>query len=184
MDGVQLIGISGKSGSGKDWLGTTILEPAGWTKYALAWPLKNEGMGFGFTFDEMHVTKPPEARVWMQRRGTEEGWKKFGVDYWLNIAEGWIRCLGLRRVYIPDMRFPHEAEWVKRHGGKLIRIEGRGGLGGAMAEHASETALDDFDGWDVVIDNAPGVTIGEIRRQLGYDREFDTPSNWEPLEMK
>lgn len=165
MERVQLIGISGKAGSGKDFVGG-ILAGAGWSRFSLAWPMKNEGLGIGFSFEEMHVTKPPASRVWLQHRGTEDGWQKYGSGYWLKIAEGWIRCLDYRRVYVPDIRFPHEAEWIRSHGGNLIRLEGRGGLKGEAGQHLSETALDAWTDWDVVVDNGPGATLNDLKRQL------------------
>lgn len=150
---MKLIGISGKAGSGKDWLFRSVLRPAGWHKYALAWPLKCEGMAHGFTFAEMHgENRPNEARVWMQQRGTEEGWKKHGTAYWLRQAEGWLRILreefGAEKIAITDVRFPHEAHWIQDAGGVLIRMCGSG-IG---SDHSSETALDNFTEWDAILE--------------------------------
>jgi hypothetical protein len=59
---------------------------------------------------------------------------------------------------ITDMRFPNEVEVVKQRGGIVIRIwRGKDenlGMGvPPIHEHPSETALDDYQDWDAVIDN-------------------------------
>lgn len=58
---------------------------------------------------------------------------------------------------IPDTRFSNEAKAIKDRGGILIRIERdyalRGGPEDPKNQHPSETALDDFEDWDYVIQN-------------------------------
>lgn len=55
------------------------------------------------------------------------------------------------------MRFPNEAEAIKAKGGILIRIEGdpqkQQGDGTRDDSHPSETALDNYDGFDFIIQN-------------------------------
>ena len=53
---------------------------------------------------------------------------------------------------ITDVRFPNEAQAIKDRGGILIRIN-RPQLIERDFEHLSETALDDYDGFDYVIEN-------------------------------
>ena len=69
----------------------------------------------------------------------------------------WVRALINRRIknkekltIIPDVRFPNEAQVIKDNGGFLIRME-RPGAG--AGDHISETALDDYKDWDLVINN-------------------------------
>lgn len=52
---------------------------------------------------------------------------------------------------ITDVRFPNEAKAVKDAGGILIRVNRPNAKSGDS--HPSETALDDYDGWDYVIEN-------------------------------
>jgi hypothetical protein len=175
---VKIIGISGKSGSGKDWLGT-VLRDLGYLRWALAWPMKNEAVGGFFseegeivfpTYDEVHNTKPARIREHLQQRGTEQGWMRFGRDYWLRIADAWLRTLQEEKylehatgIYLTDVRLQHEAEWVRAKGGKLVRLEGRGGLAGAAATHISEVALDGWKDWDMVLDNGPDSNLTRDR---------------------
>jgi hypothetical protein len=52
------------------------------------------------------------------------------------------------RWIITDVRFPNEAEAIKKHGGIVIRIN----RDVDTNNHLSETALDDYE-FDYVIDN-------------------------------
>lgn len=53
-------------------------------------------------------------------------------------------------IIIADVRYPNEVQAIKDRGGKVIRIERPGAGAGS---HISETALDNYTGWDIVIDN-------------------------------
>lgn len=171
-----LIALSGKSGSGKDAIGREVLRPLGFTQFALAWHMKNEACGHGFSYEEVHGSKPPHVRTYLQQRGTEDGWKKHGKDYWLNIADAWLRTLrencGLSAFYLTDVRFPHEVRWVQQRGGVVLRVVGRGGLSGEAAQHSSETALDSFTGFDGYLDNS-GEGFADVRAALL--RHLNTP---------
>lgn len=71
--------------------------------------------------------------------------KTFPIGYFL---PNWI---------ITDVRFPNEAKAIKNRGGILIRIERdyvlRGGPEDPKNQHPSETALDDYQDWDYIIQN-------------------------------
>lgn len=73
---------------------------------------------------------------------------------------------------IPDTRFPNEAKAIKDREGILIRIERdyalRGGLEDPKNQHPSETALDDFEDWDYIIQNDSTVEnlIQKIKKIL------------------
>ena len=67
----------------------------------------------------------------------------------------WIKALfanteGWSNYIIADVRYPNELEAIKERDGVLIRID-RNGAG--AGNHSSETALDDYNDWDLVIDN-------------------------------
>ena len=83
----------------------------------------------------------------LQLLGTDVG-RTISPDMWIDLAfkgytdkDSWI---------FTDVRFPNEAKAIKDRGGKLIRIERNTGL---VDTHISETALDDYKDWDLVIDN-------------------------------
>ena len=51
---------------------------------------------------------------------------------------------------IADVRYPNEVYAIKERNGILLRIDRKGAGAG---NHSSETALDDYKEWDLVIDN-------------------------------
>ncbi len=74
-------------------------------------------------------------------------------DYWVKAWESAYRQLQstIRHILVDDVRFPNEAQVIRRNGGVLVRVE-RAGFNGAN-DHSSENSLDDFDGWDLVLSN-------------------------------
>ena len=67
----------------------------------------------------------------------------------------WIKALfanteGWSNYIIADVRYLNELEAIKERDGVLIRID-RNGAG--AGNHSSETALDDYNDWDVHIEN-------------------------------
>lgn len=62
---------------------------------------------------------------------------------------------------ITDVRFPNEVEAIKQRGGIVIRVNRNQMDDSSLKlEHASETALDNYEDWDYVIDN--NGTIEEL----------------------
>lgn len=181
---IEIVGISGKAGSGKDYVGRTVLRPRGFKQWAMAWPLKAQCMGLGYTFEAVFKDKPENVRRDLQVLGTEQGWMKHGRQYWTKQAEAYVRLLneewGITKFYFTDIRFTHETEWVRNMGGKLIRLEHDSRpyplQGTPAAEHSSETALDKWNDWDAVIYNGLGVEPEHIERQLVAARVL--PPTW------
>lgn len=166
---IEIIGLSGKAGSGKDFVGREILRPAGFDQWAFAWPMKVTAIGQGLTYEEVFVTKPPAVRDALQQIGTEKGWMVWGHDYWLKQASAWLTIMhdeiGLSKFYFSDVRFPHELDWVHSMGGKVVRLElgdRPPRLAGAAAQHSSETALDYSNDFDLVIVNGLATTVEDL----------------------
>ena len=55
---------------------------------------------------------------------------------------------------ITDVRFPNEADAIKERGGILIRLTRTTPVAEEVAKHESETALDNYDKFDYIIDNS------------------------------
>lgn len=137
-----------------------------------------DGIGkgvFGFSHDQLYGDlKTAVDPFWgitprdvFQRFGTEVMHTQFGADIW-------VRTL-LRRVengtagvhvLVGDVRFPHEVEALHRQGALLVKIDRDLPASEVPAEdaHASETALDDWHGWDYMINN--NGTVEDLRRHL------------------
>lgn len=109
-------------------------------------------------------------RKLLQLLGTEAGRNIIHPNIWVNalfanykkIAYNWD-CDGNTTVegypnwIITDVRFPNEAKAIKDRGGILIRINRPQYLDNGLVirknEHLSETSLDDYDGFDHIIEN-------------------------------
>ena len=71
----------------------------------------------------------------------------------------WLKNLsGMDKIIVPDLRVIHEAEFFKERGAFLIRVESdlfhrsqRGVI--VNAQDLTETQLDDYQDWDVVVEN-------------------------------
>jgi hypothetical protein len=104
-----------------------------------------------FKMSSSEIAKPEGGyytnRELLQRFGTEVG-RSISPTLWVDALftsysedDHWI---------IPDVRFPSEAKAIKDRGGIVIRVD-RETL--SHDNHPSETALDDYEGFDYRIDN-------------------------------
>jgi len=85
-------------------------------------------------------------------------------DYWTKAWGRKIEQLDLRTmlVLVDDVRFMNELNVIREHGGLIIKIE-RPGFDGANS-HSSETSLDEYQGWDAIIDN--NGTLEQFYRKI------------------
>lgn len=163
----MIVGISGKLGSGKDTVANAIkkIDPSFQTK-AYAYKLKQivsiltscpiedtmtqEGKNkyiqeFDMTIGQM-----------LQKLGTNVLRDGFNQNVWINALM--IELNKIEGNYIvTDCRFKNEAEAIKQAGGILIRVERPINPIAANSNrdltHPSEVDLDDYTGFDYVIQN-------------------------------
>ena len=111
-----------------------------------------------------------EVRLFLQEQGTSAR-DLIHTDIWVRPVLSWARFMieGGHPVAITDVRFPNEAVAIKRAGGILVKIN-RPYYDPVLddpyilvPEHPSEHALDDWDDWDLVIDN--DGTLEEFRQK-------------------
>ena len=163
MKDVKIIGLSGKFGTGKDYIASTYFYPRGFRQMSLAWHFKVGLVGKGkATHEEVFETKPPHVRHMLQQEGTELGRNVYGEDIWVDTLVEWVRVLnetwGQTHFIIPDVRFPNEVEGIQRRGGKVIRVTApernlNAPYGEEARSHISETALDTYNMFDYVLFN-------------------------------
>jgi hypothetical protein len=86
------------------------------------------------------------------------------ADYWTKAWGRKIEQFDLENVHvlIDDVRFMNELNVIRAHGGLIVKIE-RPGFDGAN-NHASETSLDEYRGWDRIIQN--DGTLDEFRNKV------------------
>jgi len=168
----MLIGITGYKRNGKDSLADRICESYGYTKYSFAGKMKEcLEVIFGWTpeYIEAHKEEVAEEygispRQFLQVIGTEfaqymlcEKYPEFKIKTGRKLwAKGLLNNLSdvqREHAVISDMRFPHEAEEVRRYGGKIIRVNGNY-LGCPFPElwHESESSVDKIVP-DLIVEN-------------------------------
>jgi FMN phosphatase YigB (HAD superfamily) len=164
MKKIEIIGISGRLGSGKNYVSENILAPMLTPKktifVALANHFKVDAINKqGLEFEKVYGKKDEYTRVTLQRIGTEEGRDKYGEDIWVNLLDTWIRLFesqGFERAIIQDIRFENEIDYISRKEGISFRInspsrtlnqyikeaQSNNTTPEAIAGHRSETSLD------------------------------------------
>lgn len=153
------IGLSGKMRSGKDTVAEFLVDEFGFQRFAFADRLKELA-------SELFGVRPDvKNRDLLVRLGR----KMCDVD-----REVWVNYVLARipeedAVVISDVRFPYEHEALREAGFYLVRIgcpyeqrlerlrrtEGPGGE--TLMSDTSETALDDCDDWDYILDGGIGL---------------------------
>jgi len=159
----MIIGLGFQARSGKDTVADFLVENHSFTKIAFADALK-EGAAviFGLDHDQLYGDKKDVVdEFWedtprniLQKMGTECMRRGYRDDLWVKCVERAIRLHELNWV-ITDVRFPNEAEAIKKWGGFLARVDRpEAGLKSEAAKlHASETAMINYEGWDYVLTN-------------------------------
>lgn len=178
----KIIGVSGKLGTGKDYVVENFIVPYLHSKglstsiVAFADQIKiNAATQNNLPIMEMYGDKTPEIRKMLQIAGTEEGRNKFGEDIWIRYLQNLITLRSLRDkidvFIITDCRFLNEAEWIKQDSGLLIRINapdrnsqrlnneshGDPELRIMISKHPSEISLDDYVFSHVIDNSIPNV---------------------------
>lgn len=168
-----IVAFTGQAGSGKSTATKYLVEQHGYTLVKFAGPLKDMMRLIGLTEDEIEGSlkeKPcnllagKTPRHAMQTLGTEWGRNCIGDGFWINLwRERAVDVLAQAgRVVVDDCRFPNEAAAIRRLGGDIYRITGRGGIPG---HHESERGCGDED-LVIANDNAPEALFGKVDEAL------------------
>ena len=184
----KIIGISGKSGTGKTVLAQELLKilGPGWTVLHFAQALKEEVSGiFGFPLEWCYSIEgknkavpiwgglvqhdPPKrlmtVRELLQWWGTDVR-RNEDPDYWIKKTAEEIDELPeyVRGAIIDDVRFPGEAQFIRNKAGQVVRIMPYDGWKGDQDTmgHESETALDYLEAKGWVGLNAPHYSFGPV----------------------
>jgi len=105
----------------------------------------------------LKILKKYTYRESLQRIGTNLLRFGFHKNVWVNALFSEYKPIGEDQLYpnwiINDVRFPNEALAIKEKGGILIRLDRDTDVSSVIKLHPSETALDDYNDWDYIIDN-------------------------------
>lgn len=168
----RIIALSGPAGSGKS-TAAAALQDKGYTLVKFAAPLKDMSRAIGLSdeYIEGNLKERPldwlqgkSPRQFMQLLGTEFGRDCIGPHFWVGLWERAVLDVldGGGRVVCDDCRFANEADAVRKLGGVVVRLVGRGGLAGG---HVSESM--DWEA-DVTLQNCGAIPDlhGELGRMV------------------
>ena len=174
---MTLIGIAGPARSGKDSAADVLVREFGFTRYALADPIK-AGVRVMFGLTDDHTDGEPKEvvlpdlgvspRHLMQTLGTEWGRNTVRDDLWLRVADRVLAHID-GPVVVPDIRLENEAEWVRSKGGTLWHIER--GEAPTVRAHVTENGVARQAGEPVIVNDG---TLAELRAQV-VDTLADAP---------
>lgn len=180
----MIVGVNGVSESGKDSIGRICVEEWGCKPLAFATRMKEFALAVNpwVPIDPLLVDKiesrgqiirlralvekvgwdaakkNPEVRRLLQHIGTEGGRKTLDEALWIKQVSPLVR--GKWNYVITDVRFLNEAEFIRNHGGIVVRVE-RPGYGPALG-HVSD--VHDAALWDEVIHN--NGTLDDLRKTV------------------
>ena len=168
-----VVAFTGQAGSGKSTATKYLVERHGYTLVKFAGPLKDMMRLIGLTEDEIEGSlkeKPcnllagKTPRHAMQTLGTEWGRNCIGDGFWINLwRERAVDILAQAgRVVVDDCRFANEAAAIRRLGGDIYKLVGRGGIAG---HHESERGCGDED-LIIANDNEPDALFGQVDEAL------------------
>lgn len=160
------IAISGKQGSGKDFVADVLAEKLGLSNTKLAMAVKekfSEITGIPLSEVEQLKNTNPLARSFIIYISERE--KLDNPYYWVD------RIIDKDNIVISDFRFKVEAERFKEKDYILIRINCPREIRATRRtlsneDHYSETDLDGYNKFDYIIDNIG--TKEEIERKIGF----------------
>ncbi len=165
-----LIGLGNKARQGKNYVANYMQEAIPEIKqYSFADELKKHCKA---NHDEL----VPQWQLWKQTKqqpiakddpiygytailqwfGTEV-MRKRSPDHWVHVIADRITLESPEIAIVTDVRFPNEAAWIKNHDGYLVEVIRVNNDGTRYldpnrdANHPSETALDDYSGWDFIL---------------------------------
>ena len=159
-----VIALTGLAGSGKSTASKYLVEKHGYQLVKFAGPLKDMLRAIGLNEVQIEGELKEEPCEWlqgatprhaMQTLGTQWGRACIGPSFWIDL---WVRRVNQiiaegKRVVVDDCRFPNEADEVRKLGGVVWQLVGRGGIAGS---HESEAGCGEAD--------------TEIRTTRGIDR--------------
>ena len=162
----QLIGLTGKKGSGKDTACEMLAE--------IVKPLCLQRIGFA---DEVYndlanmlgrpawwIKENKESfRLMLQGYATDYRRKMQGDDYWIDRWEEKFINSSADIVVVPDVRFINEAAYIQKMGGVVWRIN-RPAVLSQIDLHISENELDEFQFPTVDNSGSPQQMIEQLQK--------------------
>lgn len=188
---MELIGLVGHAGVGKDYIAkhiiSKILDKKGKKNtliISMADQIKvNVMVNSNVSYESVYEKKTYETRRLLQKEGTEKGRMTKDKDIWVNYLDAWVKVFsnkGVERFIVPDIRFKNEADWIKSRGGFLIKItandrmierleqesQGDENRKKEILQHKSVTEMKNINNYDIEIDNSKSINQTEMFSKL------------------
>lgn len=190
-----IIGIHGKLGSGKNWIGSNVIIPVlmkykqKYLEVSFADQIKiNVMTKNNIEYKSVYETKTQETRILLQNEGTDG--RKIDQDIWIKYLNNWINVYNKRNIevfIITDLRYKNEYTFIKENNGIVIKVvapkrnekrllqecKGDVSIYNKIKTHQSEIDMDTFDDFkfDWIIDNDTIQNIEELRNR--FERIFN-----------
>ncbi|MCC2547576.1 hypothetical protein LJY25_14055 [Hymenobacter sp. BT175] len=174
---IQIIGLSGKRGSGKDTVARLIrqLQPErNWQVLSFGDAIKAVCATLAGEDIAPYYTQPGKTELlpaFGRTRG--EMLQQVGAALRAWNYEIWVQAFFARLpadsfVIVPDVRFPNEAQPILDRGGVMLRVEGdplkQQGDGTRDDNHPSETVMDTYEQFAALLHNTG--TYAELEAQV------------------
>jgi hypothetical protein len=160
----MILGLGFRARSGKDCTGEYLQKHFGFTQAAFADKLKKAAMLiFELSYEQVYGDRKEiidprwndTPRNILQKMGTECMRNGYAKDIWVRALEMRIRKEGITNDWcVTDVRFIEEADAIKKWGGFVVLVNRPNLPQIATAQHASETSMADWGGWDYELDNS------------------------------
>ena len=189
---VFIIGVSGKLGTGKNYITTNVILPVleklqkKYLEIAFADQIKvNVMTKNGINYSDVYENKTHESRQLLQKEGTEVG-RESNPNIWIDYLDNWIKVYcnrGINTFITSDVRFLNEFEYIKNQcNGIMIKIiapkrnekrllqesDGSTIIYEKISTHRSECDLDNLtdDTYDLVINNDNSICIIKLMEKF------------------
>lgn len=147
---LPLIGITGRARSGKDTIGSYLLETYAYHRVSFAEPLRRfvcnligiDRRALDFVKEDPVPWLGKSPRQMLQTMGTEWGRMLVNENIWVLVAMDEVRRVTQitgRPSVITDVRFDNEADAIRQRGGRIIHVARPDAV--AVAAHASEAGV-------------------------------------------
>ncbi len=177
------IGLTGAAGSGKSTVAKMLFQDYGYTRIAFSDPLKSMLMELGLSHEQLYGDAKEAvdkrfgctARHMMQTLGTEWGRELINGDIW---TTAWLVAVNRvpHAVVADDVRFPNEADAVRRTRGIIIRVDRPSILAEqrSLDDHISEKLFPDITLNHVIVNDGSIADLRDKVREVvdDYTKRF------------
>lgn len=177
---MRIVAISGKRRSGKSTLGDILRDEYGYTPVSLAEPLKQMCRDhFGLTKDQTDgATKEtattyfdyslPGRHRWLTAReimiSMGQYYRSVDPDFWVKKLFKQMEQDNSKTYVVTDVRFKNELDWMTKHNAIKVRLERDEQYTGTNLLDRSETELDGYTDWDILIPADQNVDMSDLVR--------------------